>query len=143
MLHHEILFALLGHPGSLFSPPTPSSKSDPDLAYRCTPLLRSLLTPSEITHLERTISHAHLIPPLQNFADAAADADAGESLYLRAVRRGVERMMDEYNDRVRDLERDVLTTGSGGAGVIATAMRREVEWVTSLSRFVGVIETMS
>lgn len=124
---HEVLLALLGHPGSIVQEESAGPASGGAHAFNPAtfrvPDSISFLTPTERAAINRVVNLGSTYRSLRHFVKpqgihwAGADTegvgsrpggreDAG--LYIRALKKGVEEVLDEYAGRVAEVERDVM-----------------------------------
>lgn len=154
---HEVLLALLGHPGSIIreEPSTPPGSSSPGTSSHShafdsgstfrVPDTITFLTPTERAAINRVVGLGRIYRDLRRFVrpkslkwegavgngaitissgpvdDTAAVASTVDSagavgtgvaeedgLYLRALKLGVVEVLDEYAERVAEVEKDVM-----------------------------------
>lgn len=132
---HEVLLALLGHPGSIIQEETVEAKSsgrgagedggNSNIRFRV-PETITFLAPTERAAINRVVGVGKIYRDLRQFStiqaptwvvdcNSASKNGAGklksvkeEGLYMRALKLGVEELLDEYADRVAELEREVM-----------------------------------
>lgn len=124
---HEVLLALLGHPGSIIQEEPASPASEDARAFNPAtfrvPDSISFLTPTERAAINRVVNLGSTYRSLRNFVrpqavpwTGTAKKDGGSrsrggddaELYVRALKRGVEEVLDEYAERVAEIESDVM-----------------------------------
>ncbi|CAM9500573.1 unnamed protein product, partial [Discosporangium mesarthrocarpum] len=122
---HEVLVACLGHPGdiirdeSLVNPSKCSQDGEPG-TYRV-PEWISFIAPTEREAINRVVGLGSIYRRLREFSQPdyqvfcegiATDRGVGgqktPELYVRALKLGVEELLDEYAGRVAGVERDVM-----------------------------------
>ncbi|KAJ0389294.1 hypothetical protein ATCC90586_011793 [Pythium insidiosum] len=94
-MHHELFFALVGHPGDLI-----------DDSYRIRPDVTFLSAPQKEV-LNRLLQLGAAYSALEQFTQHAATA---RSLYVRGMAQYVERILQQYTEAVAQLEEKVLST---------------------------------
>ncbi|KAJ0404486.1 hypothetical protein P43SY_008806 [Pythium insidiosum] len=94
-MHHELFFALVGHPGDLI-----------DDSYRIRPDVTFLSAPQKEV-LNRLLQLGAAYSALEQFTQHAATAP---SLYVRGMAQYVERILQQYAEAVAQLEEKVLST---------------------------------
>ncbi|KAJ0408691.1 hypothetical protein ATCC90586_007717 [Pythium insidiosum] len=94
-MHHELFFALVGHPGDLI-----------DDSYRIRPDVTFLSAPQKEV-LNRLLQLGAAYSALEQFTQHAATAP---SLYVRGMAQYVERILQQYTEAVAQLEEKVLST---------------------------------
>lgn len=127
---HEILLALLGHPGSIIrEEPLRENGSHPRnrrtiTTFRVADCI-SFLTPTERAAINRVVGLGstyrrlrHFIrPPSLEWAESKGIKDSNDfkskalgenGLYLRAFKVGVEELLDQYAGCVAEVERNVM-----------------------------------
>lgn len=129
---HEVLLSLLGHPGSIIqeepaiSTTTGGSASDglkSGSTFRV-PDTITFLTATERAAINRVVGIGSIYRDLRKFVrpkallweEGGSSASGiygtghgrGEGLYLRALKVGVVEVLDEYAERVAEVERDVM-----------------------------------
>lgn len=132
---HEVLLALLGHPGSIIQEETVEAKrsernsgedvGNSSIRFRV-PETITFLAPTERAAINKVVGVGKIYRDLRQFSSTQAPAlvvDCNsssknrarefksikkEGLYMRALKLGVEELLDEYADRVSELEREVM-----------------------------------
>eukprot|EP00904_Undaria_pinnatifida_P009331 jgi/Undpi1/5528/HiC_scaffold_2.g00805.m2 len=126
---HEVLLSLLGHPGSIIQEEEPTGSATSDglksgSTFRV-PDTITFLTATERAAINRVVGIGSIYRDLRKFVTprallweeggcSASGVDAssgreGDGLYLRALKLGVVEVLDEYAERVAEVERDVMT----------------------------------
>lgn len=122
---HEVLLALLGHPGSIVQEEPADPASERAHAFNPAtfrvPDSISFLTLTERAAINRVVNLGSTYRSLRHFVKPQAIHWAGvdtegarpgggedAGLYIRALKKGVEEVLDEYAGRVAEVERDVM-----------------------------------
>lgn len=117
---HEVILALLGHPGAIIQEEaTPASSSSRDasadaIATAATGTFRvpdsiTFLTSTEREAINRVVGMGSIYRDLRCFIRPVYGAQQEKGgLYLRALKVGVCEVLDEYAERVAEVERDVM-----------------------------------
>lgn len=113
---HEVILALLGHPGAIIQEEAPASSLDAnDGARAAAPSFRvpdsiTFLTSTEREAINRVVGMGSIYRDLRCFVRPTYGAQEAErgGLYLRALKLGVCEVLDEYAERVAEVERDVM-----------------------------------
>lgn len=148
---HEILLALLGHPGSIIQEEIAHESAShvkhgvPATTFRV-PEGISFLTPTERAAINRVVHLGSIYrelrqfvrpTPLVSYKDYASSTvssprplvTAETSLYMRALKAGVEELLDEYSGRVAEVEKDAMADPSLTLACIHAGIR-EVSFAT-------------
>lgn len=118
---HEVILALLGHPGAIIQEHAPTSSGDTNAgasrkaataaggATFRVPDSITFLTPTEREAINRVVSMGSIYRDLRRFVQPAYGAQQEKGgLYLRALKLGVCEVVDEYTQRVAEVEADVM-----------------------------------
>lgn len=110
---HEVILALLGHPGAIIQEEQAprSSRTDavdkaPTGTFRV-PDSITFLTSTEREAINRVVGMGSIYRDLRCLVRPVSGAQEG-SLYRRALKLGVCEVLDEYAERVAEVERDVM-----------------------------------
>eukprot|EP00903_Cladosiphon_okamuranus_P017746 g16336.t1 len=120
---HEVILALLGHPGAIIQEQAaPTSSSAPRDAYIKNgkveaaavtfgvPDTITFLTSTEREAINRVVGVGIIYRDLRCFVQPVYGAQQEKGgLYLRALKLGVCEVLDEYAERVAEVEADVMT----------------------------------
>lgn len=124
MMLHEVLLALLGHSGSIIQE-TERTKETKGLSKTTflVPDSISFLTATERAAINRVVGLGSTYRDLRRLVrphplneavgvtlpseEDVADSN-GEGLYVRALKLGVEELLDEYGGRIAEVEMDVM-----------------------------------
>ncbi|GLD93806.1 hypothetical protein PINS_up002411 [Pythium insidiosum] len=98
-MHHELFFALVGHPGDLIDVRDDSYRIRSDVTF---------LSPPQKEVLNRLLQIGATYAVLEQFTQHAATA--APSLYVRGMAQYVERVLQQYTEAVAELEHKILST---------------------------------
>jgi len=149
-MQHEILAAMLGHPGSLFGPSQIQNKSSiQKYNFECNPLACSLLSQTEIAAVNRLIQYGGHVKFLREFVEkqsymmdmrSAKSNCNRNSLYLRAVSSAVQKILSSYESAVIELERSLIKDPDLGVGFIYGKMELKIRWIPFLVELITAID---
>lgn len=108
---HEVILALLGHPGAIVQEEHASSTSYPVASRFRVPDTITFLTPTEREAINRVVDIGSVYRDLRYFVrpiDGEKAVQENDGLYIRALKLGVREVLDEYAERVAAVERDVM-----------------------------------
>lgn len=116
---HEVILALLGHPGAIIQEQAPTTSRDAsanagagDKAATGTfrvPDTITFLTSTEREAINRVVGVGSIYRDLRSFVQPVYGAQQEQGgLYLRALSLGVSELLDEYAERVAEVEADVM-----------------------------------
>lgn len=119
---HEVILALLGHPGAIIQEQAPTSSRDTNAgangkAARSAAAVATFRVPDSITFLtstereaiNRVVGMGSIYRDLRRFVQPVHGAQQEKGgLYLRALKVGVCEVVDEYAERLAEVEADVM-----------------------------------
>lgn len=136
---HEVILALLGHPGSIIQ-----ETKEPNAAHGLSNTTFrvqdsiTFLAATERDAINRLVGVGSTYRDLRRFVrpqplNWAADASSphkkdlsdsnGEGLYIRALKLGVEELLDEYSRRIAQVESDVMSDPTSTLARVHAAIR--------------------
>lgn len=136
---HEVILALLGHPGSIIQEAKEPNATHglSNITFRVQDSI-TFLTATERAAINRLVGVGSTYRDLRRFVrphplNWVADASSphkkdlsdsnGEGLYVRALKLGVEELLDEYGTRIAQVESDVMRDPTSTLARVHAAIR--------------------
>lgn len=134
MSKHEILFALLGHPGQLIN--SEKSEKGSQSPYKCTPLAKTLLNRTEVAAIDQIVHTGCFIRHLCDYVYYFDDLSCPDK-YEAAFRLVLDEFIVGYEKKIASLEKDLLIDDALGLGFISARIADDREWIKTCHQIVS------